>query len=319
MKKDLIDIIEVGPRDGLQNVSSTLSLEQKINLIQYLLDAGIQNMEAGSFVRADRIPSMAGSDQIALHFKGENHKLWYLAPNLKGLETALSNGVKQIALFTATSETFNQKNIGLTVAQSTKVIADCVLHLKNNGFKLITNWQQTPQADNEIKLRLYISTVMGCPYEGAQKPEATINLIEQLFPLGFSQISLGDTIGVGTPSKWNALLTLIDPALIKQKAIALHCHDTYGTALTCVANGLNIGITSFDASIGGLGGCPYAAGATGNLATEDLIYFLSEEGYTHLPNRDHLLDVFAPERTGTLKNLSRAGNALLSKRKKVLL
>lgn len=272
-------IVEVGPRDGLQNIKDLLTFEQKKKFISYLLDKGFTDIEAGSFVRPDKVPAMAGTAELADYFTPQKNNLWYLVPNLKGLEEALKHGANQLAFFTATSETFNQKNIGMSVAKSVEGITACMNHLRAKGYSFVQSWDQKPAAPQELKLRLYISTVIACPYDGPMKPAATLSLLETLLPLGFAQVSLGDTIGVGVPQDWAELLQLMDPALISQNRLALHCHDTSKTALACVAKGLEMGIRTFDSSIGGLGGCPFAPGAKGNLATEDLLGFLKKEGF----------------------------------------
>lgn len=308
-----VSIVEVGPRDGLQNVKESLSVEQKIALIQYLLDHGFIDIEAGSFVRPDKVPQMAHSDQIADHFAGQHDKLWYLVPNLKGLENALTHKVTQLAFFTAASETFNQKNIGMGIKESLQVIRDSINFLKESGYQFITGWENKPSMEKKLKLRLYVSTVISSPYEGKVKPDSTLKIMEELLPLGFSQVSLGDTIGVGVPNDWKALLAKIPSSYFKKNQIAMHCHDTYGTALSCVEFGLEQGVRTFDASIGGLGGCPFAPGATGNLATEDLLYFLEGQGIKTGIDVRSLLDAINPERTGTLKNVSKVGLALKEK------
>lgn len=307
-----IDIVEVGPRDGLQNVKDILSLDQKKNLIQELIDCGFDHIEGGSFVRPDFVPAMAGSDKIASHFSNQNDKLWYLAPNLKGLKNGLNLGVKQFALFTASSQSFNQKNIGMTVEKSLSVINECVQFLRDENYQIITQWHQKPQKEKEIKLRLYISTVIACPYEGKLDPSLTLDIIEKTQELGFSQYSLGDTIGKGVPKNWHDLLSKISPNFFDKNKIALHCHNTYGTALACVYEGLNFGVKTFDSSIGGLGGCPFAKGATGNLATEDLIYFLEHQGFKTGINLENLFKIFQPQNIGKLANKSQVFHALNS-------
>jgi hydroxymethylglutaryl-CoA lyase len=275
MTKEKVDIIEVGPRDGLQSIKEILPISNKKNLIRHLIQCGFEHIEAGSFVRFDKVPAMSGSDEIANELKEyNNNQLWYLAPNLKGLQSALNHGVSQIALFTAVSESFNQKNIGMSVEKSLSVIKSCLDYLKENQYEVITNWNQKPTEAKQIKLRLYISTVIACPYEGFLDPELTSDLLSKIDLDQFCQTSLGDTIGQGTPLTWRKLLQEIDPKLIKENKIAMHCHNTYGMAIASIYEGLNQGVRSFDSSIGGLGGCPFAPGATGNVATEDLIYLL---------------------------------------------
>ena len=328
----MIDIIEVGPRDGLQNVKEVLPTGQKKALIQFLLDAGFKNCEAGAFVRADKVPAMADSADIATHFKKDSNRLWYLTPNQKGLEQALDSGCRQLAFFTAPSEVFNEKNIGMSVEKGLLNIKSCIEYLKDKNYTLVTDWnrdlvpsplvgdpikrgqQAGGQGEGQkIKLRLYISTVIASPFEGAVSPKATVKIMEELLPLGFAQVSLGDTIGVGVPKNWKVLLKEInklDKKLIPTSKIAMHCHDTYGTALANVAEGLNQEVQAFDSSIGGLGGCPYAPGATGNLATEDLVYFLEKEGLKTEVKLDNLLKAFDPSRTGSLCNNSKVAKAI---------
>lgn len=313
-KTESISIVEVGPRDGLQNVKEHLSFDQKKSLIQTLLNAGFTDVEAGSFVRADKIPAMADSPQIADHFKNERANLWYLAPNLKGLQAALTHPVSQIAFFTAASEGFNQKNIGMSVAKGVEVIRECVTYLKDQGYQFVSDWNQKPSQEKELKLRLYVSTVIACPYDGRIAPKATADIIDALMPLGFAQVSLGDTIGVGVPKDWKDLFKALDPQLAAQNQVALHCHDTCGTAISCIGAGLDLGVRTFDASIGGLGGCPFAPGATGNVATEDVLYFLENQGFKTPVPVSELLNIFSNDRTGSLTNHSRARNALSKKK-----
>ncbi len=309
---NLVHILEVGPRDGLQNVPGTLLTPQKIALINHLLDCGFQNMEAGSFVRPDRVPAMADTAEIATHFKSHNNKLWYLVPNVMGLKNALALGVTQLAFFTAASDTFNQKNIGMTIAKSCEVINECLKHLKDNGYQTVS-WGTKNLTEKQVKLRLYVSTVIACPYDGPVNPESSAKIINQ-FSNDFAQFSLGDTIGVGTPKNWKSLLEQYPKKLFSSDQLAMHCHDTYGTAIACVAEGLKWNIRTFDSSVGGLGGCPYAPGASGNLATEDLAYFLEQEGYSTGIKWDNLLNTFSPDKTGTLPNRSRVALAMTNKK-----
>ncbi|MBX7148351.1 hydroxymethylglutaryl-CoA lyase [bacterium] len=303
--REKINIIEVGPRDGLQNVKEHLSVDQKIKLIQKLVSIGFHHIEAGAFVNPAKVPAMQGTDEIAHQLTPLHQKLWYLVPNLHGLKNALAQKITQIAFFTAASETFNQKNIGMGVYKSLDVIAECVEYLRDEGYTIITDFSKTPTHHREIKLRLYISTVIACPYDGPMQAKHTLDIIEKTEGLGFSQYSLGDTIGVGTPKDWKNLLDLFDERHFAKNIFAMHCHDTYATALSNVAYGLTRGIRSFDSSIGGLGGCPYAPGAGGNLATEDLVYFLENEGFDTGINLANLKDVFDISRTGNLCNNSK--------------
>jgi hydroxymethylglutaryl-CoA lyase len=260
-------IFEVGPRDGLQNEKQKLPLADRVWLCESLAKAGIREMEAGAFVRADKVPQMADSEEVAreLGFKVDSKSIdahfYYLVPNLKGLERAVARDVKHIAVFTAVSELFNQKNIGMSIDQSLSVIEDIVREARASG----------------IRVRGYVSTAWGSPFEGRIPPKKAIPVIERLLALQIDQLSIGDTIGVATPKGVKELLNLL-PKSEFAKRIAVHFHDTRGTALSNVEAAYELGIRTFDSSLGGLGGCPFAPGASGNLATEDLAYFLKENG-----------------------------------------
>lgn len=308
--ENFIDVVEVGPRDGLQSLKDVLPVKNRIQLIDYLLQRNFQHIEAGSFVHPQKVPAMAGSDEIAHHFSGETHKLWYLAPNLKGLQNALKAGCQQIAFFTASSTQFTQKNIGMSQESSLNAIEECLRYLEDHGYNILSDWSMRPQKPKDIVIRVYISTVIECPYSGRIKPIETHKVIERLLKYKICQFSLGDTLGVGTPAVWKPLLEGLDKSLIFKRGIALHVHDTFGMAIACIALGLQYGIRVFDSSIGGLGGCPYAPGASGNLATEDLLYFLQNEGFETHMQLDSLRDCFKKSRTGTLKNISKAAKAL---------
>lgn len=258
-------VVEVSPRDGLQNEPTILSEELKIGFIEKLVAAGLTEIEATSFVRADKIPQMGDAVQLfgSLTKKvtpDQNH-LICLVPNTKGLENAIQAGVKDIAVFTATSEEFNKKNINASIDESFVRITEVCSEAVKNG----------------IRVRGYISTVFGCPYEGKTSLKKMAELSERLFDLGVYEVSLGDTIGVANPLQVKAVAKELSPSFSLEK-FSLHMHDTRGTALANVLVGLEAGFTSFDSSAGGLGGCPYAAGATGNLATEDLVYMLHSMG-----------------------------------------
>lgn len=258
-------VVEVGPRDGLQNEKTILSQDLKIDFISKLVESGIKDIEATSFVRADRIPQMGDAVHLFEALKSKvsidkNH-LICLVPNPKGLENAIKVGVKDIAVFTATSEEFNKKNINASIDESFERIRAVCEEAKKHG----------------MRIRGYISTVFGCPYEGKTSLNKMAELSEKLFDLGAYEVSLGDTIGVANPLQVKEVANVLSggPSLDK---FSLHMHDTRGTALANVLSGLEAGFTSFDSSAGGLGGCPYAAGATGNLATEDLVYMLHSMG-----------------------------------------
>jgi hydroxymethylglutaryl-CoA lyase len=258
-----IKITEVSPRDGLQNESKILSTEEKLIFITKLMDSGLEHIEVTSFVRKDRIPQLSDSQELSL-LLSENikSKSSVLVPNLIGYENALKNGYKEIAVFTAASETFTKKNINMSIKESIKSFEEISKKAIIDG----------------VRVRAYISTVIYCPYEGYINPSKvfeTIQLLENILPY---EISLGDTIGAGVPVETEKLLNVL---LNKypSKLFAGHFHDTYGMALANVNKSIELGIRSFDSSSGGLGGCPYAKGASGNLATEDLLYFLNKSGY----------------------------------------
>ena len=266
----MIQIFEVGPRDGLQNEKMILSLADKLWLVESLAKAGLKNIEAGSLVRADRVPQMADSEQLqdALQKSQNlgNTNLWYLVPNRKGLERALAKNVKNIAFFSAVSETFNQKNIGMSVAESLAEIATMIATIKSSGQK--------------INVRGYVSTVWGCPFEGKIKPVQSLDVLEKMIALGVDQISIGDTIGVANPVAVESVLKPLiqNHASVSKELLAAHFHDTRGTALANSLRAFELGIRVFDSSIGGLGGCPFAPGAAGNVSTEDLVYLFKEMG-----------------------------------------
>jgi hydroxymethylglutaryl-CoA lyase len=258
----MVEIFEVGPRDGLQNEKNVLSLQDRVWLIESLSQAGLHSMEVGSFVRADRVPQMAESDLLPDRLKSlQKTQLFYLVPNLKGLERAITKGVKNIAVFTAVSDSFNKNNIGMSVDESFQVIGDIVTSAKSHG----------------IRVRGYVSTVWGCPFEGRIEATRAIPVLERMLALPIDQLSIGDTIGVAAPVGVREVLF----PLLKTHGpsrLAVHFHDTRGTALANALASLELGINAFDASVGGLGGCPFAPGASGNLATEDLIYLFKEMG-----------------------------------------
>lgn len=251
-------IIEVGPRDGLQNERIFVPTQYKIELINTLSDSGLRHIEATSFVSAKSIPQLADSDEV---FRQINHiknvRFSALVPNERGMEQALAAGVRDIAIFTAASEQFNQRNINCSISDSIArfkpVMALALAH--------------------KVRVRGYISCVLGCPYEGAIHPEKVLAVSRQLLELGVDELSLGDTIGVGTPKQTQRLIATIQHALPLSN-IAMHFHDTYGQAIANIYAALESGITRFDSSVAGLGGCPYAQGASGNVATEDVLYLM---------------------------------------------
>lgn len=263
MRENHVKIIEVGPRDGLQNEQKTIAAATKIDLINRLSQTGLKTIEAGAFVSPKWVPQMADTDVVFSHID-QHDDIDYpvLVPNEHGMMRAIECGVKEIALFTAASEGFCQKNINCSVAESLKRF-EPVLRLAS---------------EHEIAVRAYVSCVVACPYDGKTEPQKVADLSDQLLDMGAYEISLGDTIGVGTPRDIDMVLNAVLTA-VKPDHIAMHLHDTYGCALANIAQSLQHGIRIFDVSIGGLGGCPYAKGASGNVATEDVVYMLHGMGY----------------------------------------
>ncbi|GHO42655.1 hydroxymethylglutaryl-CoA lyase [Ktedonospora formicarum] len=259
-----VRVVEVGPRDGLQNEKVQIPASAKIRFIDLLSDAGLPVVEATSFVSPRAIPQLSDADevmtQIARH-EGVTYPV--LVPNLKGMERALAAGVRSIAVFTAASEAFTQHNINASIAQSL------------DNFRPVCDLARR----EGIAVRGYISTVFGCPYEGVVPTSKVLEVAESLLEMGASELSLGDTIGVATPNQVVEVLDLlISKGSIPVSRLAVHFHDTRGTALANVLMALQRGISIVDSSAGGLGGCPYAPGAAGNLATEDLVYMLNGMG-----------------------------------------
>lgn len=253
-------IIEVGPRDGLQNEPRPIATEVKVDFIQRLADSGLTEIEATSFVSSKWVPQLGDAEALwPLLPPGPRYSA--LVPNAKGLERAISVGVDRIALFTATSDAFTQKNINMTVEQSLEVFAELAATFRHT----------CPQG----WLRGYVSTAFECPYQGKIAPEVTLRVIDRLFELGVDEVSIGDTIGVAAPREVRALAAQVTQ---NPEKIAWHFHDTRGTAIANVEAALELGYTAFDSSAAGLGGCPYAPGAGGNLATEDLVYLLERSG-----------------------------------------
>jgi len=259
---DFVNIVEVGPRDGLQNEKNAISINDKVQLINRLSNAGLQHIEAGSFVSPRWVPQMANSAEVFQQIQRHSNVIYSaLTPNLKGFESALTAKADQVAIFAAASEAFSQKNINCSIAESIE------------RFKPLIEAAQK----NKLKVRAYVSCILGCPYEGDIKAEQVIKVTQQLLALGCYEVSLGDTIGVGTPHQTKQLLT----SMLREfntEQLALHFHDTYGQAIANQYVALELGLRTFDSSIAGLGGCPYAKGASGNVATEDLVYMLQGAG-----------------------------------------
>lgn len=263
MSRPAVNLVEVGPRDGLQNESTPLSVADRLELIRRLVEAGLTTVEAGSFVSPKWVPQMSGTDQVLAGLDLNNVERYpVLVPNLKGWEAARVCGAKDIAIFGAASETFSQKNINCSIKESLA------------RFKPVA--EQALAAD--VRVRGYVSCLVACPYEGEITPAQVLPVVRALFDLGCYEVSLGDTIGRGTPRQIKAVLTAL---LAEHDAdqLALHCHDTYGMAAANIMAGLDLGIRTFDSSVGGAGGCPYAPGASGNVATEEVVYLLENEGF----------------------------------------
>ncbi|WP_343564882.1 hydroxymethylglutaryl-CoA lyase [Kiloniella sp. b19] len=257
-----IRIVEVGPRDGLQNEASVLSVEDRVHLIRLLFRAGLSEVEAGAFVSPKAVPQMQGSAEVLRAFSDqERRNLSVLVPNQRGLEDALAAGAGSLSVFTAVSDSFALKNIGMSVEDSLGLFESLVRQAR----------------DRAIPVRGYLSCVAGCPFEGTVDLRRVVSLSSQLLEMGCFEVSLGDTIGVGTPVYVKKMLRALQQEVPLDK-IALHCHNTYGQALANVYVGLEEGIHVFDSAVAGLGGCPFAPGASGNLATEDLLYMLGDLG-----------------------------------------
>jgi hydroxymethylglutaryl-CoA lyase len=255
-------IVEVGPRDGLQNETSLVSTEVKVALIERLAEAGLKTIEAGSFVSPKWVPLMADSAEVFQRMrKAEGVTYPVLVPNEKGLDAAMAVGAAEVAVFAAASEAFSQKNINCTIEESLRRFEPVLAKSSANG----------------IKVRGYVSCVLGCPYQGAVPASDVTKVARRLIEMGCYEVSLGDTIGVGTPLNARKMVEAVMTSVPPDR-LALHFHDTYGQALANIYACLDSGIGVFDASVGGLGGCPYAKGASGNVATEDLVYMLAGVG-----------------------------------------
>lgn len=253
-----VDVYEVGPRDGLQNELRTLATADKVRLIDALVAAGIRRVEATSFVPAKWIPQLADAEKVLERVKRPPGVVFSaLVPNLKGLDRARAAGLQEAAVFLSVTESHSKKNLNKTVAEAVATVTEVGEAAAKAG----------------MRVRCYLSTVWGCPYEGEVTVEQVVGLCRRLKALGLYQLSLGDTIGVGTPKQTERIVSAVAEVFPIEK-LALHLHDTRGTALANALVGLQMGITTLDSSIGGLGGCPYAPGAAGNLASEDLVYML---------------------------------------------
>lgn len=257
-----VRLVEVGPRDGLQNEAQPISVADKVQLVDALSAAGLNYIEVGSFVSPKWVPQMAGSADVFAQIQRKPGVTYgALAPNLRGFEDALAAGVKEVAVFAAASEAFSQRNINCSISESLERFAPIMTAARQHG----------------ISVRGYVSCVLGCPYEGEIAPEQVAAVARELYAMGCYEVSLGDTIGTGTAGTTRRLFEVVGAQVPRDK-LAGHFHDTYGQAIANIYAGLLEGITVFDSSISGLGGCPYAKGASGNVATEDVLYLLNGLG-----------------------------------------
>jgi len=294
---DFVTIVEVGPRDGLQNEPRALSTAVRVELIDRLAACGVPVIEAGSFVSPRWVPQMAGTGEVLTGITPlPDTRYPVLVPNMQGFSLAIEAGAKEIALFTSASETFSQRNTNCSISESISRLKAVTDAAKSAG----------------LPVRAYVSCVLGCPYEGSIAAGVVANISAQLMQIGCDEISLGDTIGAGTPANANALIETI-AAVVPVAQLAVHFHDTYGQALANILACLDAGVRTVDASVSGLGGCPYAKGASGNVATEDVVYMLAGLGL------DTGIDLHALAVTGDWisrqlqrPNSSKAGVALLA-------
>ncbi|MCP4982051.1 MAG: hydroxymethylglutaryl-CoA lyase [Gammaproteobacteria bacterium] len=294
-----VKIVEVGPRDGLQNEASTVPADIKVQLVEKLADAGLSVIEVGALVSPKWVPQMATSSEVFTRIdKRPDISYPMLVPNLKGLEIALAAGVQEIALFAAASETFSQKNTNCSIAESIERFNDVIDQAQAAG----------------VKIRGYVSCVLGCPYEGKVSFDTVSMITQKLFEKGCYEVSLGDTIGVGTAGEAQDLVEILMKHVSAQQ-LAAHFHDTYGQALANIHAVMQCGVAVVDSSIAGLGGCPYAKGATGNVATEDVVYMLNGMGIETGVDMDRLLEAgrFISDFLGR-EPVSRAATALLRKK-----
>lgn len=272
-----VRLVEVGPRDGLQNEKHPISVEDKVRLVDALADAGLRHIEVGSFVSPKWVPQMAGSAEVFARIQrlpGVTYAA--LTPNLKGLEAALAAGAREVAVFAAASEGFSQKNINCSIAESLERFIPLMDTARQQG----------------LQVRGYVSCVLGCPYEGEIAPEQVAWVARALFDMGCYEVSLGDTIGTGTAGATRRLIETVGRDIPRDR-LAGHFHDTYGQALANIYASLLEGVGVFDSSVAGLGGCPYAKGATGNVASEDVLYLLDGLGIETGIDLDRLISAGA--------------------------
>lgn len=295
-----VKVVEVGPRDGLQNEATPISANDKIQLIEKLSAAGVSYIESGSFVSPKWVPQMATSTEV-FEKLNRNQKVTYaaLTPNMRGFEAAMAVNADEVAIFGAASESFSQKNINCSIEESLERFAPIMEAAKKAN----------------IKVRGYVSCVLGCPYEGDVAPEQVALVAEKLFAMGCYEISLGDTVGVGNPDSVTKMIQAVS-ARVPTDKLAVHFHDTYGQALTNIYAALQLGVKVVDSAIAGLGGCPYAKGASGNVATEDVVYMLNGLGITTGINFKKLLQAgwFISDKLGK-SPISKVSNAYLAQEK----
>ena len=294
-----VKIVDVSPRDGLQNEPGSVPTEVKVELVDRLADAGLRSVEAGSFVSPKWVPQMADSADVMARIRRKAGVTYpVLVPNMKGLEAAIAAKATEVAGFAAATEAFSKRNTNCTIEQSMQRQAEVCKAALGAG----------------LRVRGYISVVLGCPYEGEVKAQAVADIAQQLFDMGCYEISLGDTIGTGTPARAQRMIETVSKKIPVEK-LAGHFHDTYGQALANILAVMELGVATFDSSVAGLGGCPYAKGATGNVATEDVLYMLDGMNIETGIDMNRLLDAaqFICHHLGRA-TVSRAGRALAAKR-----
>jgi len=296
-----VKLVEMGPRDGLQNEPGTVSTDVKVELVNRLSDAGFASIETGSFVSPKWVPQMADAAEVMARIRrkpGVSYPV--LVPNMKGLEGALAAKAEEIAVFAAATEAFSKRNTNCSIAESFE------------RFEPVCK----AALDHGLRVRGYVSVVLGCPYEGEVEPEGVAEVSKRLLDLGCYEVSLGDTIGTGTAAKAQRMIETVAKKVPVEK-LAGHFHDTYGQALANIVATMEMGVATFDSSVAGLGGCPYAKGATGNVASEDVLYLLDGLGIQTGVDMNRLLDA-ADYICTQLKRptISRAGRALALKREK---
>jgi hydroxymethylglutaryl-CoA lyase len=294
-----VKIVEVGPRDGLQNEKETIAAEVKIELVNRLTQAGFANIEAASFVSPKWVPQMATSAEVMAGIARKPGVIYSaLTPNMKGFDAALAAKADEVVIFGAASEAFSQKNINCSIAESIERFRDVAEAAKRNN----------------IRLRGSISCAFGCPYQGEVSPESVADVVRRMRELGCDEIDIADTIGVGTPKKVQAVMERVAKEFAIER-LSGHFHDTYGQALANIYASMEVGISIFHSSVAGLGGCPYAKGATGNVSSEDVLYMMDGLGVATGIDLDAVVDAgqFISQHLGR-KAVSRAGNAIAAKR-----